>query len=166
MGQASFLGSLPCKRHLALDWSTVWGFPCSSVGKEFACSTGDRGSIPGLGRSSGEESHQWQPTPVSLPRKSHGQRNLVGCSPWGCKESGMTERLTLTCYVGHIWGDCSLPLKGCFCKPSHDLQSLPYYLRNHFATRWPWQPDQTAQLAGLAGGPQKRTPVSERRWEK
>ena len=28
-----------------------------------------------------------------LPGKSHGQRSLVGCSPWGCKESGMTERL-------------------------------------------------------------------------
>ena len=26
---------------------------------------------------------QWHPTPVLLPRKSHGQRNLVGCSPWG-----------------------------------------------------------------------------------
>ena len=31
------------------------------------------------------------PTPVSLPGKSHGQRSLVGCSPWGHKESGMTE---------------------------------------------------------------------------
>ena len=30
------------------------GFPCSSVGKESTCSTGDRGSIPGLGRSPGE----------------------------------------------------------------------------------------------------------------
>ena len=29
-------------------------FPCSSVGKEFACSAGDLGSIPGLGRSPGE----------------------------------------------------------------------------------------------------------------
>ena len=27
---------------------------------------------------------QWHPTPVLLPRKSHGQRSLVGCSPWGC----------------------------------------------------------------------------------
>ena len=26
---------------------------------------------------------QWQPTPVLLPRKSHGRRSLVGCSPWG-----------------------------------------------------------------------------------
>ena len=35
---------------------------------------------------------QWQPTPVLLPRKSHGQRSRVGCSPWGCRESDMTER--------------------------------------------------------------------------
>ena len=69
-------------------------FPCSSVGKDFACSAGDPGSIPGLGRSPGEGNGQ--PTPVSLPGKSHGQKSLVGCSPWGCKESGTTERLTLT----------------------------------------------------------------------
>ena len=36
---------------------------------------------------------KWQPTPVFLPGKSHGQRNLVGYSPWGCKESDTTERL-------------------------------------------------------------------------
>ena len=36
---------------------------------------------------------QWQPTPVLLPGKFHGWRSLVGCSPWGCKESDMTERL-------------------------------------------------------------------------
>ena len=35
----------------------------------------------------------WLPTPVFLPRKSHGQRNLEGYSAWGCKESDMTERL-------------------------------------------------------------------------
>ena len=34
-----------------------------------------------------------QPTPVLLPGKSHGQRSLVGCSPWGRKESDTTERL-------------------------------------------------------------------------
>ena len=33
------------------------------------------------------------PTPVLLPGKSHGQRNLVGCSPWGLEESGTTEGL-------------------------------------------------------------------------
>ena len=36
---------------------------------------------------------QWQPTPVLLPGKSHGQRSLVGCSPWGRLESDMTELL-------------------------------------------------------------------------
>ena len=36
---------------------------------------------------------QWDPTPVLLPGKSHGQRSLVGCSPWGREESDMTERL-------------------------------------------------------------------------
>ena len=36
---------------------------------------------------------QWHPTPVLLPGKSHGQRSLVGCSPWGREESDMTERL-------------------------------------------------------------------------
>ena len=37
---------------------------------------------------------QWHPTPVLLPKKSHGRRSLVGCSPWGHKESDMTERPT------------------------------------------------------------------------
>ena len=36
---------------------------------------------------------QWHPTPVLLPGKSHGWRSLVSCSPWGCEESDMTERL-------------------------------------------------------------------------
>ena len=30
------------------------------------------------------------PTPVFLAEKSHGQRSLMGSSPWGCKKSGMT----------------------------------------------------------------------------
>ena len=34
-----------------------------------------------------------QSTPVLLPGKSHGQRSLIGYSPWGCKESDMTEQL-------------------------------------------------------------------------
>ena len=41
----------------------------------------------------GQWRRQWQPTSVLLPGKSHGQRSLVGCSPWGREESDMTERL-------------------------------------------------------------------------
>ena len=36
---------------------------------------------------------KWPPIQEFLPGKSHGLRNLVGYSPWGCKESDMTERL-------------------------------------------------------------------------
>ena len=36
------------------------------------------------------------PTPVFLPGESHGQGSLVGYSPWGCKESDVTEQLTHT----------------------------------------------------------------------
>ena len=42
-------------------------------------------------------SREWQPTPVFLPRKSHGQRNLMGRSPWGCKESNATEATQHAC---------------------------------------------------------------------
>ena len=48
---------------------------------------GDLGSIPGWGRSPGEENVN----PVFLPGKCHGQKSLVGYSPWGRKESDMTE---------------------------------------------------------------------------
>jgi len=34
---------------------------------------------------------KWYPTPVFLPGKFHGQRILVGYSPWGHKELGVTE---------------------------------------------------------------------------
>ena len=34
----------------------------------------------------------WRPTPILLPGKSHGWRSLVGCSPWGRKESDTIER--------------------------------------------------------------------------
>ena len=37
---------------------------------------------------------EMQPTPVFLPREFHGQKSLVGYSPWGGKDSDMTERLT------------------------------------------------------------------------
>ena len=35
---------------------------------------------------------KWQPAPVSLPGKFHGRRSLAGYSPWGHKESDMTEQ--------------------------------------------------------------------------
>ena len=49
----------------------------------------DSGLILGSGSP---RKRAWQPTPVVLPGESHGQRSLVGYSPWVCKESDMTER--------------------------------------------------------------------------
>ena len=40
-------------------------------------------------------SRKWQPTPVFLPGETHGQRSLVGYSPWGREESDMTKHETL-----------------------------------------------------------------------
>ena len=103
------------------------GFTGSSAGKESACNAGDPGSIPGLGRSTGEGigyslPYPWSslvvqlviclqcgrpgfdpcvgkipcrrerlPTPVFRPGEFHGLY-----SPWGHKESDMTERLSLS----------------------------------------------------------------------
>ena len=50
---------------------------------------GDVSSIPGSGKIPWRR--RWQPTPVFLPGKFHGQRSLVGHSPWGHKELDMTE---------------------------------------------------------------------------
>ena len=51
----------------------------------------DTGSIPGSGRSPGGENGK--PLQI-LPGESHGQKSLVGYSPWGCKESDMTSTFT------------------------------------------------------------------------
>ena len=63
-------------------------FPGGSAVKNLPANAGDVGSIPGLGRSPG--GGNGNPTPVFLPGESHGQRSLVGYSPWGHKESDET----------------------------------------------------------------------------
>ena len=74
-----------------LNWTEdgcTLGFPGGSDGKESACNAGDPGSI--LGKILGNP-REWQSTPIFLPGEFHGQRSLVGYSPWGCKELDMTE---------------------------------------------------------------------------
>ena len=57
---------------------------------------------------------KWQPTPVLLPGNSHGWRTLVGCSPWGHKESDMTERLHFHFSLSYIGEGNGNPLQ-CSC---------------------------------------------------
>ena len=67
--------------------NVVKGFPGGSDGKESACNAGDLGSTPGLGRSLG--GGYGNSLQYSCLEKLHGQRSLVGYSPWGRKESDM-----------------------------------------------------------------------------
>ena len=72
------------------------GYPGGSDGKASACSVGDLGSIPGLGRSPGEGNGN--PLQYSCLENSMDwevPQSLVGYSPWGRKESDTTERLAL-----------------------------------------------------------------------
>ena len=58
---------------------------------------GDEGSVPR--RRNIPWRRKWQHIPVFLPDKSHGQRSLVGYSPWGHKKSDMTEQLTFSLFT-------------------------------------------------------------------
>ena len=77
-------------------WNTIGcfqGFPGGSDDKESACSVGDLGSIPGLGRSPG--GGHGNPLQYSYLESSHGQRSVAGYSPWGHKDSDMTGGLSI-----------------------------------------------------------------------
>ena len=68
----------------------------------------------------------WQPTPIFLPRKSHGQRSLMGYSPWNHKQVNTTEQLTLSSLSPDTWIHISLfPCKELrFLPPDLFVQSL------------------------------------------
>ena len=78
---------------------SLQGFPGDLV-KNLAANAGDVSLNPGVGRSPGEG--KWQPTPVFLPGKSHGQRSLVGYSPWGCRvdRTWRLNKYTEACFKG------------------------------------------------------------------
>ena len=68
---------------------------------------------------------KWQPIPVCLPGKSHGQRSLVGYSLWGHKESDATEQVTIDWvtynkYISQVW-DRDASLVGLWWGPSSRL---------------------------------------------
>jgi len=81
----SWVGEIHWRRD-RLPTPVFLSFPCGLANKESTCHVGDLGSIPGLGRSSGEGKGY----PLQWPGESPG---LYG--PWGCKDLDMTERLSL-----------------------------------------------------------------------
>ena len=68
------------------------GFPGGSDGQESACNVGDLGLNSRLGRSSG--GGHGNPLQYSCLENPHGQKSLVGYSPWGHKKLDMTEWLS------------------------------------------------------------------------
>ena len=75
---------------LIIDFGIV--FRASQVVKVLPANAGDVrdvGSIPGLGKPLG--GGHGNPLQYSCLENTHGQRNLMGYSPWGCKESDTTE---------------------------------------------------------------------------
>ena len=77
--------------------SIIQGFPGSSAGKESTCNVGDPSSIPGSERSPG--GGHGNPLQYSCQENPHGQRSLVGCSPWGHKELDVTGQLSATQHI-------------------------------------------------------------------
>ena len=78
---------MPNNLHVSIEM----GFLGGSDGKESACNVGDLGSVPGMGRSPG--GGHGNPLQNSYLENPHGQRSLVGYSPWSRKESDTSEQL-------------------------------------------------------------------------
>ena len=89
------------------------GFLGGSDGKVSACSAGDPGSIPGLGRYPGEGNGN--PLQYSCLENSmdwEAPQSLVGYTLWGCKDSDMTERLHFTWKIVENIGTWQAALHG------------------------------------------------------
>ena len=80
---------------------------------------------------------KWQPTPAFLPGKFYGQRSLAGYSPWGHKESDITERLSM--HGGYSFlRNCRFLLFDTHSAPVKWNYSLFYRQVLHFSASLPW----------------------------
>ena len=87
------LGLLSLTTKVLLFWPAFClGFPGGSDGKRICLQCRRPGIDLWVGMISWRRT--LQPTPVFLPETPHGQRSLVGYSPWGHKELDMTEQLS------------------------------------------------------------------------
>ena len=87
----SWVGKIPWRRD-KLPTSVLLGFPHGSESTESAYNAEDLGSVPELVRS--PRGGHGNPLQYSSLENPHGQRSLVGYSPWSCRESDMTEQVS------------------------------------------------------------------------
>ena len=111
--------------------SPCGGLPWWLSGKESACQSRRNGFDSWVGKIPWRR--KWQPTPVFLPEKSHGQRSLAGCSPRGHKvrhdwssSAHHKHPVTMAASVGCLW-----PSKWAPCGYKHELPDLtggPFFM--------------------------------------
>ena len=107
------------------DWGVVfqyghWGFPGSSDGKEFICSMGDLGSIPGLG-GSGEEN--------GYPLQYSGLENCMGRGAWQATVHGVATSQTQFCDFHYACGHLDTP--------ELFFKRLSFSFLNYVRSNWP-----------------------------
>ena len=128
------------------------GFPWWLSGKEFALQCRRQGFDPWVRKIHWRR--KWQPIPVLLPGKSHGQKSLAGCSPWGSQR------------IGHDWA-CTHhhhSSSGLFHVPQRTT-SLMWPIRSLHTTSCPipfWQTEKNQvnwQWALLSKGKTEKEPI-------
>ena len=93
--KASVFYHISCRIFLVNINNCDWDSQVPLVVKNMPANAGDirdQGSILGLGRAAG--GGHGNPPQYSCLENAHGQRNLVGYTPWSFKESDMTEQLS------------------------------------------------------------------------
>ena len=109
--------------HYCLSFSVLWwvegtkGLSQCLRGKESVCSAGDLHLIPGLGRSPGGVHDN--PLQYSCMENPHGQRNLVGYNPWGCR-------------VVHDWATTIIIIRIILYSTTYMVSVFPFTFLNLF----------------------------------
>ena len=127
--EAHLLLGMPLGRGYAFLWLPSW---LSSEETSCQCRRGRRHRFDSWVRKIPWR-RNWEPTPVFLPGKCHGQRSQAVCSPWGCKQSDPTEQLSKRpCLVKTQCGSNTLSLL------THllDVIFLMFYLLIYFDCTW------------------------------
>ena len=134
------------------DWVNEWTEltpPDRSVGKESACNAGDPSSIPGLRRSTGDGTgyllqYSWASLVAQLVKNPPAMREIWAqslgwedplekgefhglSSPWGCKDSDMTEWLSLSQPLNRLW--------------EHRLAHAATYSLTYSSAHFKWESD-------------------------
>ena len=126
------LSHFSCLQLFEAPWTVVhqtllcMGFPRGEYWRGLPCSP--PGDLPNpqiepasfMSPALAGQRRRWHPTPVLLPGKSHGQRSLMGCSPWGLEELDMTERLPFHFSLSCIGEGNGNPLQCSFLENPRD----------------------------------------------